>query len=52
MTNTLEVEDDGRLRVLRLNRPERKNAVNGELLGAIVGVLRDAADDDGVWALA
>jgi 2-(1,2-epoxy-1,2-dihydrophenyl)acetyl-CoA isomerase len=52
MTNSLEVENDGRLRVLRLNRPERKNALDGELLGAIVGALRDAAHDQDVWALA
>jgi 2-(1,2-epoxy-1,2-dihydrophenyl)acetyl-CoA isomerase len=52
MTNSLEVENDGRLRVLRLNRPERKNALNGELLGAIVGAVRDAARDEDVWALA
>src|SRR5262249_19087001 len=52
MPQSLVVENDGRLRVLRLNRPERKNALNGELLGAIVGAVRDAAEDHGVWALA
>ena len=52
MTNSLQVENDGRLRVLRLNRPERKNALDGELLGAIVGAVRDAAHDEEVWALA
>jgi 2-(1,2-epoxy-1,2-dihydrophenyl)acetyl-CoA isomerase len=52
MTDSLEVENDGRLRVLRLNRPERKNALNGELFRAIVGALRDAAHDQDVWALA
>jgi 2-(1,2-epoxy-1,2-dihydrophenyl)acetyl-CoA isomerase len=52
MTNSLEIEDDGRLRVLRLNRPERKNALNGELIEAIVGAVRVAAHDRDVWALA
>ena len=52
MPNSLEVENDGRLRVLRLNRPERKNALDGELLRAITDELRDAAHDDDVWALA
>jgi 2-(1,2-epoxy-1,2-dihydrophenyl)acetyl-CoA isomerase len=52
MKNSLEIENDGRLRVLRLNRPERKNALNGELLEAIVGAVRDAAHDRDVWALA
>jgi enoyl-CoA hydratase/carnithine racemase len=52
MTNSLEVENDGRLRVLRLNRPERKNALNSELLRALVSAVRDAAHDGDVWALA
>jgi len=52
MTNSLEVETDGRLRVLRLNRPERKNALTGELLRAISDAIRDAAHDDDVWAVA
>jgi enoyl-CoA hydratase/carnithine racemase len=52
MTNSLEIENDGRLRVLRLNRPERKNALDGELLGAIVGAFRESAHDQDVWAVA
>jgi enoyl-CoA hydratase/carnithine racemase len=52
MTNSLEVENDGRLRVLRLNRPERKNALTGDLIRAISGTIREAAHDDDVWALA
>ena len=52
MTNSLEVENDERLRVLRLNRPERKNALNSELLRAIADAIRDAAHDEDVWALA
>ena len=52
MTNVLETETDGHLRVLRLNRPERKNALTGPLIDGIVGALRDAAHDDDVWAVA
>jgi 2-(1,2-epoxy-1,2-dihydrophenyl)acetyl-CoA isomerase len=52
MTNVLEIETHGRLRVLRLNRPERKNALNDELFQAITDAVRDAAHDDDVWALA
>jgi enoyl-CoA hydratase/carnithine racemase len=29
MGDVLEIETDGHLRVLRLNRPERKNALTG-----------------------
>jgi 2-(1,2-epoxy-1,2-dihydrophenyl)acetyl-CoA isomerase len=49
---SLEVENDGRLRVLRLNRPERKNALTGELLRALARAVGEAAHDDDVWALA
>ena len=51
MTAVLEIENDGHLRVLRLNRPERKNALTGSLIDAIVAGLRDAARDDDVWAV-
>lgn len=52
MTDVLEVQDDGRLRVLRMNRPDKKNALNGALMDALHRELRAAADDDGVWAIA
>jgi 2-(1,2-epoxy-1,2-dihydrophenyl)acetyl-CoA isomerase len=52
MTDSLEVQNEGRLRVLRLNRPERKNALDSELLRAIVDAVRDATQDTDVWALA
>jgi 2-(1,2-epoxy-1,2-dihydrophenyl)acetyl-CoA isomerase len=52
MTNVLEIKTDGHLRVLRLNRPERKNALTGPLIDGIVAALRDAARDDEVWAVA
>jgi 2-(1,2-epoxy-1,2-dihydrophenyl)acetyl-CoA isomerase len=52
VADVLEITDDAHLRVLRLNRPERKNALTGELIQAIVAALRDAAHDDDVWAVA
>ena len=51
-TSVLEVEDHNHLRVLRLNRPERKNALNSLLLLAIGDAVRAAARDTDVWALA
>ncbi len=51
MSELLEVRTDGRLRVLRLNRPERKNALDRELIDALHGAFRAAAADDEVWAL-
>jgi 2-(1,2-epoxy-1,2-dihydrophenyl)acetyl-CoA isomerase len=51
MTDVLEVRTEGRLRVLRLNRPDRKNALNRELLHALDRHFREAAIDDDVWAV-
>ena len=48
----LEIVDEQRLRILRLDRPERKNALTGELIRALMGALREAAHDDDVWAVA
>jgi 2-(1,2-epoxy-1,2-dihydrophenyl)acetyl-CoA isomerase len=52
MTPTLEIEAHDRLQVLRLNRPERKNALTEELAWAIIQAIRTAAHDDDVWVIA
>jgi 2-(1,2-epoxy-1,2-dihydrophenyl)acetyl-CoA isomerase len=52
VTNVLDIETVGRLRVMRLNRPERKNALDGELIRALTAGLRAATADDDVWAVA
>jgi 2-(1,2-epoxy-1,2-dihydrophenyl)acetyl-CoA isomerase len=51
VSEVLEVRTEGRLRVLRLNRPERKNALDRELIDALDGGFRAAAADDDVWAV-
>ena len=50
--SVLECSDSGHVRTLRLNRPERKNALNNELAWSIVRAVDDAARDDNVWVLA
>ena len=47
----LLVEDLGHVRRLTLNRPRSLNALNGELLDALMSALDAAADDEGVRAL-
>ncbi|GBD46367.1 2,3-dehydroadipyl-CoA hydratase [bacterium HR41] len=44
----VEVVDRGAVRHLVLNRPEKRNALNGELCAALGAELERAADDDGV----
>jgi 2-(1,2-epoxy-1,2-dihydrophenyl)acetyl-CoA isomerase len=51
VTDVLEVRNEGRLRVLRLNRPDRKNALDRQLIGALHRAFHEAAADDGVWAV-
>ena len=51
MSDVLEVRTEGRLRVLRLNRPERMNALDRELIDALHRSIREAAGDDDVWAV-
>ena len=51
MSDTLEIGTEGRLRVLRLNRPERKNALTAELAWSVVNAVTEAAHDDEVWVL-
>src|SRR3954469_18047724 len=41
-------EDRGAVRHVVLNRPEKRNALNGELIGALREAFEDAAADDGV----
>lgn len=48
----LLAETHGRVRLLRLNRPAKKNALNDALGWAIVQAVEDAARDDDVWVIA
>ena len=47
----LLTEDVGAVRRLTMNRPSRRNALNGELIGALSTALGDAAEDDAVRVL-
>jgi enoyl-CoA hydratase/carnithine racemase len=44
----LEVEDRGAVRHLVLGRPEKRNALNGELIQALGGAIEEAAAEDSV----
>jgi enoyl-CoA hydratase/carnithine racemase len=48
MTDVVEVVDDGRVRVVTLNRPEALNAFNEDLYHAAAGALHEAAARDDV----
>src|SRR3954468_3616913 len=44
----IEIEDRGAVRHLLLNRPEKRNALNGELVRAFGAAVEEAATDDDV----
>jgi len=44
-------EDRDKVRIIRLNRPKRKNALTGSLGWAIVNAIREAAADDDIWVI-
>ncbi len=50
MTELL-IEDKGPIRVFTLNRPEKRNALNDELIAALKDALREADADDSLRAI-
>jgi enoyl-CoA hydratase/carnithine racemase len=52
MSDALITSDDAHVRTLRLNRPEKKNALTDELAWGIVTAVEEAARDDSVWVVA
>ena len=51
MGNVLQLSDAGHVRTLRLNRPEKKNALSEELAWGIIAAIEEAANDDSVWVI-
>ena len=51
MSKVLKIADDGHVRTLTLNRPEKKNALSDELAWAIIAAIEQAAKDDDVWVI-
>ena len=48
----VQVSNAGHVRTIRLNRPEKKNALSNALAWGIVGAVDEAARDDSVWVVA
>jgi len=52
LTGLVKVTDDGHVRTITLNRPERKNALSDALAWGIVTAIEEATKDDNVWVIA
>ena len=50
-SEALLTSNEGAVRVLTLNRPEKRNALNDELVAALKAALRDADGDDAIRAV-
>ena len=46
MTDKVRTEDQGAIRILRINRPEQRNAVDGETAVGLGQAIEAFADDD------
>jgi 2-(1,2-epoxy-1,2-dihydrophenyl)acetyl-CoA isomerase len=51
MSDVVLIEQTGHARIIRLNRPEKKNALDSALAWGVVNAVRDAAEDDDVWVI-
>ena len=47
----VERERRGRVEILTINRPEARNAINGDVTAAMAEALDDLAEDDDCWAV-
>ncbi len=47
----VEVAQDGHVRTIRLNRPNKMNAISEELAWAVLGAVEEASRDDDTWII-
>lgn len=52
MSEIVSVRDDGHVRTITLNRPEKKNALSLALAWGVIEAVDAAAHDDNVWVVA
>src|SRR6516165_1510858 len=52
MTKLVKIADEGHVRTITLNRPEKKNALSTELAWGVGEAVDAAARDDNVWVVA
>jgi enoyl-CoA hydratase/carnithine racemase len=51
MSDSIVVTDDGAVRVIRMNRPEKKNALTQPMYAAMTGALREAEANEAIRCL-
>ena len=51
MSDLVQVRDSGDVRVIRMNRPGKKNAASLELAWGVIEAIREATKEDDVWVI-
>src|SRR5580658_4291298 len=51
MSDLVVVEDDGAVRIIRMNRPEKKNALTQPMYAVMTRALREANDNDAIHCI-
>ena len=51
MPDSIEVSDEAGIRIIRMNRPEKKNALTQPMYAAMTSALAEAQDDDAIRCL-
>ncbi|MFT5531296.1 MAG: enoyl-CoA hydratase/carnithine racemase [Candidatus Poriferisodalaceae bacterium] len=46
--DVVQIEQDGKVRIIRLNRPDKMNAISLELAWGVINAVREAQADDGI----
>lgn len=52
MSELVQTSQEGHVRTIRLNRPEKKNALSQELAWGVIEAVEEASRDDTVWVIA
>ncbi len=52
MTDIVKVQDNGHVRTITLNRPDKKNALSNALAWGVIAAVEEAAKIDDVWVVA
>lgn len=52
MGDVIEIRDEGHVRTIVLNRPEKKNALSNELAWGVLEAVKKATVEDDVWVIA
>ncbi len=51
MSDVIEITQEGRVRTIRLNRPEKMNAISEELAWGVIDAVAAASKDDDTWII-